>query len=278
MENQWPTPEKKDVRRRSRKTIEHAARIITENRLLFELEQRTELDGDTPYAELYDGTTWRITNGNKREVGLMTTARAGALMTNAGRAADGDQLDPTCACCHSDPDIARHILLQCQALEAPRNEMWELAMDIWDEDQQNEFADKSDQQQYLTLLGKQMEHTLDLDQQTALDTAVKITLVKMDDIRQKKHNLQPMNGRTHNRPPEQSTQMIEQWREMKEQAATLKSQEMLSDSEDSQSEPDSDNEDTPSHNQLNPPLNPIQRAQRRLREEGTPRTSIGRGP
>ena len=41
--------------------------------------------------------------------------------------------------------------------------MWELALHIWTNDQQDEFANKSDQQQYMTLLGKQMEHELDLD-------------------------------------------------------------------------------------------------------------------
>jgi hypothetical protein len=52
------------------------------------------VDGGTPYMELYDGTTWRLTNGEREEVGLMTTARLGALMTNAGRPADGELLDP----------------------------------------------------------------------------------------------------------------------------------------------------------------------------------------
>jgi hypothetical protein len=105
-------------------------------------------DGDTPYTELYEGTTWRITNGNKREEGLMTTARLGALMTNAGRAADGAQLDPECSCCHDGPDTARHVLLRCQALKGPRDAMWELVIEIWTETQQNEFAAMKDQQQY----------------------------------------------------------------------------------------------------------------------------------
>ena len=232
MGERWPTLIKKDVRRRSKKKIEQAATNIMETRLEHELKQRGELDGDTPYTELYDGTTWRITNGNKREVGLMTTARLGALMTNAGRSADGAQLDPTCPCCYNDPDTARHVLLQCEALEPPRNEMWDLAMDIWDEDQQNEFADMTDQQQYMTLLGKQMKNKLDPDQQLQLDTAVKVTLVKMDDIRKDTYDLQPMNGRTNNRPAEQSIRLADQWRKMTEQRETLRAQEMLSDSDD----------------------------------------------
>ena len=105
------TTPKKNTRRRSKKPIEQAAKRITDARLESELQRRTEQDGDTPYKELYDGTTWRITNGSKREVGLMTTARLGALMTNAGRSADGAQLDPTCIRCHNEPDTVGHVLV-----------------------------------------------------------------------------------------------------------------------------------------------------------------------
>ena len=199
-----------------------------ESRLKYELEQRLEIDGDTPYTELYDGTTWRITNGNKREIGLMTTARLGALMTNGGRSADGDHLDPTCICCQKEHDTARHLLLRCRALETPRNEMWERITDSWTVEQQDEFESMTEQQQYMTLLGKQMKHYLDMDQQRQLDTTMKITLVKMDDIRKNEYGLHPMNGETHNRPPEQSIQMAEQWREMKEEDEELRRQEMNS--------------------------------------------------
>ena len=174
----------------------------------------------------------------------MTTARAGALMTNAGRAADGDQLDPTCECCQVGHDTARHVLLNCQALEAPRNEMWELALHIWTEDQQDEFADKTDQQQYMTLLGKQMEHELDRDQQTELDSAVKLTLTRMDDIRQQTYNLQPMNGRIYNAPPARSAQLTEQWRNEQEQAAIIWAQEMHSEDENDLTDPHENGDDT----------------------------------
>jgi hypothetical protein len=238
MERQWPPQIGKRVRQRMSKAIALAAKKIMKTRLQAEMERRSVIDGDTPYGELHDGTSWRITNGNKREVGLMTTARLGALMTNAGRSADGAQLDPTCICCHENPDTARHVLLRCPALENPRDELWEQVLDIWDEQQQDEFAEMTDQQQYMTLLGKQMENETDIDQQRQLDKAVKSMLVKMDDIRQCTHELQPMNGRRHNRPPEQSTQMTEQWREMTEHTAILREQAMESDSEEELTEPD----------------------------------------
>jgi hypothetical protein len=92
---------------------------------------------------------------------------------NAGRAADGAQLDPECSCCHDGPDTARHVLLRRQALKGPREEMWELVIEIWTEAQQNEFAAMKDQQQYMTLLGKQMTNGLDTVQQSQLDTTDK---------------------------------------------------------------------------------------------------------
>ena len=51
----------------------------------------------------------------------------------------------------------------------------------------------------------------------------------MDDIRKEAHGLQPLNGTTHNRPPEQSIQMVEQWRQMAEDRSNLRAQQLLSD-------------------------------------------------
>ncbi len=65
----------------------------------------------------------------------MTTTR----LDKREQAADGAQLDRTY--CHNDSDTARHVLLQCQALEGPRNEMLGLVLAIWDRDQQNESTD-----------------------------------------------------------------------------------------------------------------------------------------
>jgi hypothetical protein len=38
-----------------------------ESRLQTELDQRAGKDGDTPYSELYDGTTWRVTPTDPKE-------------------------------------------------------------------------------------------------------------------------------------------------------------------------------------------------------------------
>ncbi len=122
--------------------------------------------------------------------------------------------------------------------------MWKEITDNWSEEQQDEFESMTEQQQYMTLLGKRMRHHLDMDQQKRLDTTMKSTLVKMDDVRQDTHGLQPMNGRTHNRPPEQSTRMTEQWREMTERTTNLREQAMGSYSEEDLSEADFEYSDT----------------------------------
>jgi hypothetical protein len=108
--------------------------------------------------------------------------------------------------------------------------------------QLDEFESMTEQQQYMTLLGKQMQHQLDSDQQRELDTTMKTTLVKMDDIRKTEYDLQPMNGEIHNRPPEQSAQMIEEWREMQEERNELRRQEMNSDT-DTDTDSDTDPEE-----------------------------------
>ena len=77
-----------------------------------------------------------------------------------------------------------------------------------------------------------MENEMSLQEQKLLDRAVKHTLAQMDDIRKTAHNLQPLNGTTHNRPPEQSIQMVEQWRQMADERANLRAQQLLSDSDD----------------------------------------------
>jgi hypothetical protein len=172
----------------------------------------------------------------------MTTARLGALMTNAGRAADGAQLDPECSCCQDGPDTARHVLLRCQALKGPRDELWGLVIEIWSAAQQSEFAAMTDQQQYMTLLGKQMTNDLDAVQQLHLDSAVKQTLVKMDDIRKDTYELQPMNGNINNRPPEQSILLAHQWREMTDEIDQRRAQEREDDGDDDLSDLESGDE------------------------------------
>jgi hypothetical protein len=99
MGHRWPPTITKDIQKSSKRTIALAAETIALTGLITMAMEKSRTNGDTPYMELYDGTTWRLTNGTRKQVGLMTAARLGELMTDAGRAADGEKLNPTCRCC-----------------------------------------------------------------------------------------------------------------------------------------------------------------------------------
>ena len=232
-----------------------AAEIIAITRLIESAQERSDVDGDTPYMELYDGTTWRLTNGERDEVGLMTTARLGALMTNAGRPADGELLDPVCPCCGHGHDTARHMMLECAAMNKPRSSMETELKWILESEQQLEYKRMSKQDKYMTLLGKQMENEMTMEQQIPLDSATKKMLKEMDALRTNLYGLQPLTGRTYNRPPEQTAQMLQQWQQMEDERIQHLGERQMdgiddensdTDSPDKESQADGTDDDSPS--------------------------------
>jgi hypothetical protein len=132
--------------------------------------------------ELYDGTTWRLTHGTRKQVGLMTAARLGALMTDAGRTADGETLSPTYRCCKKGHDTARHMMLACKKLHRPRTTMQQMVKKIWNKEQRKNYEGQTTQEKYMTLLGKQMDCRATEEQQKQLDSAVKHMLSDMNTI------------------------------------------------------------------------------------------------
>jgi hypothetical protein len=183
MSNYCPPPVNKLTKRRAQRPIHMAAEIIAITRLIETAQKRSDVDGDTPYMELYDGTTWRLTNGERDEVGLMTSARLGALMTNAGRPADGELIDPACPCCGHGHDTARHMMLECAAMNKPRSSMETELKWILEGEQQLEYKRMNKQDKYMTLLGKQMENEMTMEQQIPLDSAIKKMLKEMDALK-----------------------------------------------------------------------------------------------
>jgi hypothetical protein len=217
MSKYWPPPVNKFTKKRAQRPINMAAEIIAITRLIETAQERSDVDGDTPYMELYDGTTWRLTNGERDEVGLITSARLGALMTNAGRPADGELLDPACTCCGHGYDTARHMMLECAAMNKPRCSMGTELKWILEGEQQLEYKRMNKQDKYMTLLGKQMENEMTMEQQISLDSAIKTMLKEMDALRANLYELQPLTGRTYNRPPEHAVQMLQQCQQMEDE-------------------------------------------------------------
>jgi hypothetical protein len=70
------------------------------------LRQRCHNNYDADYWNLYDGTSWRIQQGTKEEIGLMVTARLGALLLTDSKAADGKE--PLCPMRRRRRDISAH--------------------------------------------------------------------------------------------------------------------------------------------------------------------------
>ena len=175
----------------------------------------------------------------------MVTARTGALMTNAGRPADGANVDPTCSCCGRGHDTARHIILDCRALDKPRAHLNRSLEEILNAEQTEEFLDMGKQDRYMTLLGRQMETELNLESQKSLDPAVKNFLKGADRIRKEEYDMQPLTGTVYNRPPEHTAQMLQEWKQMEEENERRAAQEHM-DGEDDYTT-DSDEEDKPEH-------------------------------
>jgi hypothetical protein len=230
--HRWPPAATRHIQKESRKAIALAAETIALTRLLTLAKDKSDANGDTPYMELYDGTTWRLTNGTRKQIGLMTAARLGALMTDAGKTADGEKLDPTCRCCKKGHDTARHMMLECKMLHRPRTTMQQIVKKIWNKEQRRNYEGQTTQERYMTLLGKQMDYRATEEQQKQLDSAVKHMLSDMNTIRMEQYQLQSLVGKTYNRPPEETAQMAELWQDMERKWEQRRGQELQTDDED----------------------------------------------
>jgi hypothetical protein len=122
-------------------------------------------------------------------------------MTDAGKAADGEKLNPTCRCCKKGHDTAKHMMLVCPALHRPRTTMLQMTEKIWDWEQRECYRRQSTQEKYMTLLGKQMDCGATEKQKRQLDSAVKNMLSDMNTIRMEQHQLKSLTGNTYSRPP-----------------------------------------------------------------------------
>jgi hypothetical protein len=143
--------------------------------------------------------------------------KTGSTHDKRRRTADGEMIDPTCRCCGEDHDTARHMMIDCPALSRPRNTTTKLANKIWGPEQRKLYKKMSSQEQYMTLLGKQMSIKMTVEQSKLLDKAVKVMLLDMNAIRKKGYGLQSLTGKIYTRPPEESAQMAEAWQRMEEE-------------------------------------------------------------
>ena len=160
-----------------------------------------------------------IANGTKKEIGLMTTARAGQLYLKPKLA--GKKSRPSSGLCHlcdgKHIEDEGHVLLVCSKYDAQRHLLmagWESACSA---DQWNQFSDALPQEQKLFLLGMRLGEDDNPQSRKARDLAVKAFLVSVNDLRKQEHGLPDLCGkvRTH---VECSLAEAQVWQEQAEKA------------------------------------------------------------
>ena len=217
MAQKWPPPMSGDtISENNHNDIEEAAERISFQRLRKAIARRSQSNPDTPYDELWDGTTWRLSNGSRKQIGLMTSARTDALIMNDSKIMSGAGAPSECRCCGSCFDNFQHAVLKCkhEAMVSIRTTLKKNLKDTFNKNQAEEFRKQGDHDKKMTLLGKQMENKLGRTQQKRIDLAVKVALEKIDTFRTTKLLLNPMCGRTYTRPPEESLQQAALWDRM----------------------------------------------------------------
>jgi hypothetical protein len=196
--------------------IEKAATTISNRRMESAIRKRSANNPDTPYEELWDGSYWRLTNGTRRQVGLMVSARLDALVLNDSGPMQNRDSIRSCACCGSGYDNLQHLLLSCrhERIKDLRDELDRALVETLNNVQKKEVQEMSKHQRKMLLLGKQLRHELSRTQQKRIDSAMKKFLQDLDDYRTNDLDLNPMCGRTYTRPPEESMQQAAQWDRM----------------------------------------------------------------
>jgi hypothetical protein len=210
MLEEWDQEPGKVAGEKRKGTRKEAATRISQARHSKWLKERSETDYDGDYWSLYDGTNWRITNGNKEEVGLMVTARLGALILTDSRAAAAWGGDPTCVLCRSGNEDAKHMMLECTATSKFREELIQALHQILTHEQLDEYYKATQHEQRMTLLGKQMEAELSMAQQKALDTATKSYLLNVNRMRQEVFDMPSMTAAALPTSLEMTMRMSEQ--------------------------------------------------------------------
>jgi hypothetical protein len=196
----------------SRKRLrQQAAETIAIKRHSKWLKQRCHDNYDADYWNLYDGTSWRIQQGTKEEIGLMVTARLGALLLTDSKAADGKE--PLCPMCGREGETSQHMILRCSGTDAERKEMMAGLRSILSRGQRKEFKRAGPHVKKMTLLGRQMEERLTKTQQKQINRIMKTFLLEVNALRQRDHGLPSMTKAALPQGIEVTMKMSQDWEE-----------------------------------------------------------------
>jgi hypothetical protein len=217
MGTEWtkgPGPRATAKRKRKRK---RAARKISTARLEKWLTNSSDRDYEADYWQLYDGTSWRTEKGTKEEVGLMTTARLGALMLTGGRTGDSGCGNPICVMCGQEEETMNHMMLRCRRTTTHRQELEQARAQILNEDQQREYNEASQHEKRLITLGKQTEHQQTKSQQRRMDKAAKTFLRQVNEIRMAEYQMTTMTAATLPTRIEMTMKLAGEWEKEQEE-------------------------------------------------------------
>ena len=93
-----------------------------------------------------------LSNGTKKEIGLMITARAGACILNGNKTSKSN--DSFCKLCDSkSTENEAHILMECEAYNTPRSQLWSTLNRCWTQEQKTHFHSSNPRDRKLILLG-----------------------------------------------------------------------------------------------------------------------------
>ena len=144
----------------------------------------------------YEGPAWHLSNGTKRERGLMTGARCGGWTCQGGKANSGGYLEARlCRLCLRKVDSVHHILLECpwEPYKPLRRCMAAGVQATLSPEQLRWWREARPDQMRLALLGKSIGDSDPMDARRARDSVVKVFMREADDVR-REAGLGPLCG------------------------------------------------------------------------------------
>ena len=205
----------------AKRTINEAAERIAKSRLEKLIKNRPRRPETEDYEKLRGGEKWRLTNGTRRQVGLMITARLGALILRGNHTGDGSELEANCAFCDGgEHETTEHILNRCTGYTRITNNMLLRLKSVWTKSEWNIFDAASDREKTNYMLGRPIDGTEDdIIKRMEIDLAVKEALEAIDDARMVSptHKTKSMVDKCHNRQAEVTYQLAKEWDQLRDQ-------------------------------------------------------------
>jgi hypothetical protein len=175
-----------------------------------------------------------ISNGTKKQVGLMITARAGACICRGNKTADAKTtlLERTCSLCNAGVvEDEAHILLECQRYEVQRIQMIRTVRQNWSAGHWQLFSEADRRHQKLYLLGLTLPSPgVQKPERLRVDLAVKVFLEQVNELRKESFGLADFCGKAAI-PTEGSIDEAYQWSEEARKAYWSLGEDIQSDSE-----------------------------------------------